>query len=174
MALTTASNIVSRCPSNTIDSDFIRTDYIERAEYQWTRIILGKDLYNAVVTEYNDGTPSWGSHETLYTDYILPALDWRAYALSIESIQNQVTDKGVQHPFGSNTTNTGTPTYAKGDAEEMADFLDEKLRQYLEENDYTLYDSKPPKKNLGGLIVFDSPVKSKINASDIDYRFWVD
>lgn len=149
--LITQQEIINRTiASVNFDDSLIKDAYIESAQWDYIRPLLGEDLYDAVLATPTD-------YSTLI-DYIKDCLAFYALAKAMPFIHYAITSQGVQLNFTDYTrtaTNEDKQKLVEG-VLDIADDYREKLEDYLSDNTstYTTYGNTiADTKKYGGIIL---------------------
>lgn len=149
--LITQQEVIERAiPSSNFDDALIKDSYIEAAEWDYLRPVLGDDLYDLV-----KATPS--DYASLMV-YIKDYLAWGVLMKAMPFIHYQISSNGIQLNFtehGRTATNDDKQRLVDG-VKSILDDYKEKLQEYLTDNysTYTQYANKVSDKgNDFGIIL---------------------
>lgn len=158
MALITATEVVNisfTSSSKNVEA-MVKDAYISRAENDYIRPVLGDDLYDDIVANHSSGV-----NQTLYTEYLLPALAFYTKLLLLPDLNVKTTAQGLM----VNSTEFGTQASSAMRAElatttkQIADGFMKDAIKYIEINDtdFQLFyngTTNPPveRKTIGGII----------------------
>lgn len=118
--------------------------------------ILGKDLYNDIITQVNAGTTT-ALNQTLLNDYVEPYLINKVIAESVLDITYKLRNKAIMttsSDFGQVASLTDL-SKIQGKYENIAEGYKRKIHDYLCENgtDYPLYCPKNKESAIGGIYL---------------------
>lgn len=138
-----------------VDSKLIEPTIINVQEL-YLYDILGKDLYNEIISEVNASSVS-STNQTLLNDYIEPYLINKVISEAVVDLNYKIRNKGIQ----TNSSDNGQPvgmselTQMQGKYNNIAEGYKTKIRNFLLDNgtDYPLYFPKNNYSTIGGIYV---------------------
>jgi hypothetical protein len=157
--LITAKEIINKTGirSNT-DTGLMNVHVIDSVQEEYIRPVLGKDLYDLLLTEV-EACVFTGMNEELWKDYVKPVLAHYVWRNVLPQIHIQTTNAGLQinnSEFSNGATDQQRADLATS-VEDIAGNLCEKMTRYLEDNSASFGDwrSAPgtAPKNSGGIIL---------------------
>jgi hypothetical protein len=124
--------------SDNVDIKYLRETILYCQDVHIQRLI-GTTLYELIKTQITANTLT-AVNTTLLTDYIHPILIWRVTAESAYWSSNKLMNKGVMQQSSENSQLASSLTIAnlKSDANDKAEFYEQRMVDYLCENE-TLY-----------------------------------
>jgi hypothetical protein len=132
----TAQQVIDNSFSSTnTDPNFIKTTSIEQTQLKHIKPVLTEDLYDLIVTENNASSLS-AVNQTIFDNYIVPAMYWFVKHDVILDIAIKSNSKGVNRSFG-NFSEQGTNT----DVSHTMEVALERMTEYIQDNetDYPTY-----------------------------------
>lgn len=149
--LITPQEIINKAiPDPNFDPALLKDSFIEAAQWDYIRPVLGETLYEAVIAA--------PSSYTVMCGYIKDCLAFYALAKAMPFIQYNLSAQGVQVNFTQYTraaTNEDKANLVNGIISIGDDFR-EKLEEYLSDNDatYTTYANEiTDNNNYGGIVL---------------------
>ena len=138
-----------------VDSKLIEPTIINVQEL-YLYDVLGKDLYNEIITEVNASSVS-ATNQTLLNDYIEPYLINKVISEAVIDLNFKIRNKGIQ----TNSSDNGQPvgltelSQMQGKYNNIAEGYKTKMRNFLLDNgtDYPLYLPKNNHSTIGGIYV---------------------
>lgn len=124
---------------------------IENSQILYLEPILGTDLYNKILTDFEAETLA-GNYLTLYNDYIKPILKYASVANFLSVANYQVGNSGI-FKFTGESKETVSDAECKVLAQNyfsMADAFKEKMIKFLRDNSITEYKNNAKGKTLKG------------------------
>lgn len=136
--------LVISSPNSNIDEDYITDDVIILSQRKYIRRQLGDDLYNELISQYDNNTLT-DLNKTLLDDYIKPALGYYILFESLADIHIQLGNQGIrinQDGFSNEGSSADYGLYRDAKRTKGEWYLEE-MRSYLKDNatDYPLYDN---------------------------------
>ena len=126
------------------DPNLIKEELIEQTQLKHIKPVLGKDLYELIVSENNASSLST-ANQYLFDNYIVKAMWWFVKYDSITDIQYKTGSKGVTVPssLGAAETTENTVSNVMTNAFNTAIKIMERMTEYIEDNDtdYPTYNS---------------------------------
>lgn len=133
MALITAAQVISISFTNkNTDLLLIKAAFINRAENDYVRPMLGDDLHASVVANHTTGY-----NGTLYTDYLLPALAFYTKLLLLPDLNIKQSSAGLMvgnTEFGSQASSAQRAELAIATRQIADGFMKDAIK-YIEFND---------------------------------------
>ena len=157
--LITANEVISKAfIHSNIDPSLIKAEFVEVCQVENIEPILGKDLYNEIVTQNNSNTLS-ANNQTLLNSYIKPALAFFVARDILLHLAIRVTNKGVMINNGTESSPASREDRALliERYKEQAESMSGKIFKYLEDNQtlYPLYFSVRKNTSFkGGIITY--------------------
>ncbi len=142
--LITATEIIDLAfTNNTVDENIVKDSFIEIAQEEHIRPVLGDDLYDEIVTQ-NDAATLTAANQTLLDDYIVPALAFYSKYELMDDMSINTTDKGLQilESDFSRAANSDERGDMKNKAKKHGDTYADKMTRFLNDapaSDYPLY-----------------------------------
>ena len=99
--------------------------------------LIGKNLYDRLVTDITAGTDFTGDYLTLMNDYITPVMLWASYSELLKTIYLIPRSNGLRSSLpsaGSTAINDQQYQLKQNDAKSKLDFNIRKLDEYLDAN----------------------------------------
>lgn len=171
MALITAAQVISTAFTNTsTDADLIKAQIIRSAEIQYIRPALGDDLYALIVSEHTADV--WTLlNETLYDDYVQPALAYYVKLLCLPDLHMNTTSQGIMSNNAEFSTQVSSAMRAElaQATKQIADSIISDMIKYIEDNDssfptYSTGENRTERRMIGGFLVSkdnDSVISNK-------------
>ena len=127
--------------NDTADINVIKDSFIEIAQEEHIRPVLGNDLYDEIVAQNNSATLT-AENTTLLDDYIVPALAFYSKFELLDDMSVNTTSKGLQilESDFSRAANSDERGDMKNKAKKHADTYADKMTRFLNDStDYPLY-----------------------------------
>jgi len=167
--LVTQAEIVSNCINNkNFSTSLIKDQYIETAELQHVKPVLGSDFYYDIVNDessystlLNGGTYTTSDSKTYSFQGLKKTICFFAFFESLPYIFTQITNQGLMQnntEFSNNVSKDQRADY-RNTIYSQAQSLMNEVKEYIHENleTYTLYslgtDKSETVKIIGGLIL---------------------